>query len=234
MLLAITAATRPSLLNAQSVLNVSLVDKDVLLTDAIMTACDQAGRVHVACSADNLDDGLMMLRRFRPRLALVSGEIFSDGFRELTEELTVRLGETRIAVFADGLTDSQLEHVLATPRVSGLMSKRCSMGVLLNGCSQIAAGEFFVAPPLLDRLSWEPGAELPKVASRQRLSRLTDRQLEVLVHLVTGDCVRDIAEKLQLSEKAVESHKFRIMARLGIGNRVQLCRWAIREGIVSA
>jgi hypothetical protein len=118
MLLAITAATRPSLLNAQSVLNVSLVDKDVLLTDAIMTACDQAGRVHVACSADNLDDGLMMLRRFRPRLALVSGEIFSDGFRELTEELTVRLGETRIAVFADGLTDSQLEHVLATPRVS--------------------------------------------------------------------------------------------------------------------
>jgi DNA-binding NarL/FixJ family response regulator len=234
MLLAIAAATRSSLLNAQNVLSVSLIDRDILLTDAIMAACDQSGDVHIACSADDLADGLMMLRRFRPDMALVSGEIFCDGFRELTEELSVRLGKTKIAVFADALTDSQLEHTLATPRISGLMSKRCSMGELLNGCSRVASGEFFVAPPLLERLSWEPGADVPKVASRERLSRLTDRQLEVLVHLVGGACVRDIAEKLQLSEKAVESHKFRIMARLGIGNRIQLCRWAIREGIVSA
>jgi DNA-binding NarL/FixJ family response regulator len=234
MLLAITAAARSSLLNARKVLSVNLVDKDVLLTDAIMAACDHAGDVHVSCSADNLEDGLMMLRRFQPELALVSGEIFCDGFREITEELRVRLGETRIAVFADNLTDSQLDRTLATPRVSGLMSKRCSMGELLHGCTRIAAGQFFVAPPLAERLNWEPGTEVPKVAARERLSRLTDRQLEVLVHLVAGDCVRDIAEKLQLSEKAVESHKFRIMARLGIDNRVQLCRWAIREGIVSA
>jgi DNA-binding NarL/FixJ family response regulator len=213
---------------------VSLLDKDVLLTDAMMAACDHAGEVHVACSADNLSDGLMMLTRFQPDLALVSGEIFCDGFRELTEELSVRLGKTRIAVFADTLTDSQLERTLATPRVSGLMSKRCSMDDLLAGCGRVASGKFFVAPPLQDRLSWESGNDAPKVASRERLSRLTDRQLEVLVHLVAGDCVRDIAEKLQLSEKAVESHKFRIMARLGISNRVQLCRWAIREGIVSA
>lgn len=62
---------------------------------------------------------------------------------------------------------------------------------------------------------------------------LTRRQLEILRFLAMGDSVREVAKKLHLAPKSVEGHKYRIMKRLGIHNRVHLCRFAIRNGVIS-
>ncbi len=70
--------------------------------------------------------------------------------------------------------------------------------------------------------------------SRQSPSCLTKRQLEILCHLALGYSVKEIASRLHLSPKSVDSHKSRIMRRLGIHDRVLLARYAIREGLVQA
>ncbi len=62
---------------------------------------------------------------------------------------------------------------------------------------------------------------------------LTRRQLEILRFLAIGDSVREVAEKLSLTPKSVEGHKYRIMKILEIHNRVHLARFAIRNGIIS-
>ena len=56
----------------------------------------------------------------------------------------------------------------------------------------------------------------------------TSRQLEILRLLAIGDSVREVAEKLALSPKSVDSHKYRIMKIFEIHNRVHLARFAIR------
>lgn len=70
------------------------------------------------------------------------------------------------------------------------------------------------------------------VNTRDPHTGLTRRQLQVLHDLALGHSVKKIAQKMQLTSKSVESHKYRIMKKLKISNRVGLCRYAIRKGIV--
>lgn len=68
--------------------------------------------------------------------------------------------------------------------------------------------------------------------SESRLSKLSNRQIEVLRNLAFGLSVKDVARRMHISVKSVDSHKYRIMQSLGIHDRVDLARYAIREGLV--
>ena len=63
---------------------------------------------------------------------------------------------------------------------------------------------------------------------------LTNRQLDILRLLANGDSVKAVARKLHLSPKSVDSHKYRIMLKIGVNDSVHLSRYAIREGLIPA
>ena len=61
---------------------------------------------------------------------------------------------------------------------------------------------------------------------------LTPRELEVVKLIAEANTNRQIAEVLKLSEKTVESHRGNVLAKLGMRDRVELVRYAIRRGLV--
>lgn len=71
------------------------------------------------------------------------------------------------------------------------------------------------------------------VRLRRPLEKLTSRQLEVLLMVVEGHRTREIATRLKLSVKTVESHRGEIMKRLKIHDLVSLVRYAMRVGLVA-
>lgn len=88
----------------------------------------------------------------------------------------------------------------------------------------------FVSKQDLDRLYVSIDAALAQRAPLRKLSR---RQREVFRLLAGGVTMRDIASKLGLSRKTVETHRAQVMARLGARHVPELVRMAIRLGIVS-
>jgi DNA-binding NarL/FixJ family response regulator len=72
------------------------------------------------------------------------------------------------------------------------------------------------------------------LAVRRPLHALTDRQIQVLKLVSEGHRTREIAKRLGLSVKTVESHRSEIMKRLSIHDVVSLVRYAIRVGLVPA
>lgn len=62
---------------------------------------------------------------------------------------------------------------------------------------------------------------------------LTERQRDVVTLLAQGFALQEAADRLQLSLRTVKAHKGRIMHRLGLRNTVELCRYAIREGLIT-
>lgn len=72
------------------------------------------------------------------------------------------------------------------------------------------------------------------LAQRAPLRRLSRRQREVFRLLASGETMRDIATRLGLSRKTVETHRAQVMARLGARHVPELVRLAIRMGIVSS
>ena len=63
--------------------------------------------------------------------------------------------------------------------------------------------------------------------------QLTDRERDVLKLLAEGYSVREIADLLKVTAKTVEGHKTNLMAKLGIHNRMELLKYALRKGIIS-
>jgi DNA-binding NarL/FixJ family response regulator len=92
-----------------------------------------------------------------------------------------------------------------------------------------AGAEDIVLKRNLSRLSSAIDAAL---AVRRRLRKLTPRQLEVLRLVAAGHTTREIARRLKLSAKTVESHRGEVMKRLGMHDVVALVRYALRVGLV--
>jgi DNA-binding NarL/FixJ family response regulator len=67
-----------------------------------------------------------------------------------------------------------------------------------------------------------------------RASMLTARETEVLRYIAQGTSKKEIASTMHLSVKTVENHTANIMTRLDIHDRVELARFAIREGMIEA
>lgn len=93
-----------------------------------------------------------------------------------------------------------------------------------------AGAEDFVLKSNLGRLA--PAIEAA-ISVRRRLEKLTPRQMEVLRLMAEGLTTPEIARRLNLSSKTVETHRGEIMKRVGIHDIVGLVRYAVRVGLVA-
>lgn len=104
----------------------------------------------------------------------------------------------------------------------------------INGVAAVAClrngAEDIVIKKHIARL---PAAVTTAIERRQPLSKLTARQVEVLRLVAEGHRTREIADKLSLSIKTVESHRGELMKRLGMHDVVSLVRYALRSGLVA-
>jgi DNA-binding NarL/FixJ family response regulator len=74
---------------------------------------------------------------------------------------------------------------------------------------------------------------LPDGGNVKDHEQLTKRELEVILKILCGFTNREIAQILGISVKTVESHRARVMRKLGLHSIVELVRYAIRAGIVT-
>ena len=210
---------------------------DALVADSSRATCESFAwclnaygglkNVGAACTVPDL---LHAIRSQRPRVVLIGERLVTTAMRDLFSELAVRLGETRIVVFADGLTDRQLD-LIVNNRISGLVSRHDCMRTVSDQLVQVAAGQTVLSEQLKSRVVMSSDGKFKSTSSVQ-LQKLTDRQWDVLLRIADGNRVAQVAEALSITEKAVEAHKYRIMRVIGATDRVDLCRWAIREGLI--
>jgi DNA-binding NarL/FixJ family response regulator len=111
---------------------------------------------------------------------------------------------------------------------TGFVTKNSDPDVLLAAIRRLAGGGRFIDPKLVDAIIFETHAG--DVPPHEILS---DREFQVLQILAVGRSINDIARRLALSAKTISTHKMRLMQKLGLGNNVELIRYAIRHGLVS-
>lgn len=216
-----------------SYVSVVLIERERLVLEALTSAPSELDRIRFVGVAHSVDDGLALFERTAPDVLLLDGACFWDGFRAVSSQLRIRLSECKLGVFADRLSDSQVEVALAA-RTTGLFSRQDSLKDLMSGLQGIARGEVRISMNLQHRIVRDSQTGKLVVERRRNIASLSLRQMELLVQLAIGRRVKDIATALEISEKAVESQKYRIMNQLGIHDRVELCLWAIREGLIDA
>lgn len=109
--------------------------------------------------------------------------------------------------------------------VTGSADERLTVTCLRAGAEDV------LIKSRLDRL---PTAIHTALAARRRLANLSPRQIQVLRLVAEGHSTPEIARRLRLSAKTVETHRTELMKRLEIHDVVTLVRYAIRVGLVSS
>jgi DNA-binding NarL/FixJ family response regulator len=113
---------------------------------------------------------------------------------------------------------------------SGYVLKRAADEDLIEAVRSVASGKPFLSPMTQTTLvkEWlDRGEQAPK-------DPLTPRELDVVKLIAEAFTNKQIAEILKVSEKTVESHRANVLAKLGMRDRVELVRYAIRRGLVEA
>jgi DNA-binding NarL/FixJ family response regulator len=116
---------------------------------------------------------------------------------------------------------------------SGYVLKTAANRDLVEACRACMRGEAFLYPPAVATLvrDYLEGARLGEAPPEDPL---TVRELEVVKLIAEGHTSEEIAAELVLSKKTVERHRANILDKLGMRNRVDLTRYAIRRGLVEA
>lgn len=128
----------------------------------------------------------------------------------------------------------------------GYLSKNDDFEEIIDGVRRVARGEFAFSPAALQRCEFVNGRLRPKrtsaaaatgpdgtdVAAASRLNTLTQQEMQVLRLIARGSSTREVAAAIHRSEKRVEAIRTSILRKLGCSDRVELTRYAIREGLV--
>ncbi len=118
---------------------------------------------------------------------------------------------------------------------SGFLLKDVPPEDLLFAIRAVHSGDAVVAPSTTRRLIDQFAPLLPAAdAAPPEISCLTEREREVLVHVAQGQSNSEIARRLFVSEATVKTHVGRILAKLGLRDRVQAVVFAYENGLVRA
>jgi DNA-binding NarL/FixJ family response regulator len=149
---------------------------------------------------------------------------------QAAELLAWRRPATRVLILS--MYDND-QYLLAALRVGalGYLLKSVADEEVVEACRAVLRGERFLRSPVASASARRELARMEAKAAG-RADVLTTRELEVLKLVAEGHSSREIADALVISLKTVERHRSNIMGKLGIRDRVELTRYAIRRGLV--
>jgi DNA-binding NarL/FixJ family response regulator len=215
---------------------VLLVDDQELMRMAYRMVIESQDDLQVVGEAANGRDAVHAAGELGPDVVLMDIRMpHMDGV-EATRQIIATRSDARIIILTTFDLD---EYVYAALRAgaSGFLLKDAPASDLLSGIRAVASGDAVVAPSVTRRLLTSYGHRLPvqglPIPSRRTtLETLTGRELEILYEVARGLSNAEIAERFVLSEATVKSHVGRILAKLGLRDRVQIVVFAYETGLI--
>lgn len=207
--------------------NILLVDDHVIFTDTLRPALEAAG-LAVSGVAHNGLEAVKMFTELRPKVVLLDINLPGMNGYDVCREICAIDNRAVVLFLSARASETEIVNGLRSGAV-GFMSKTDGVGELVAAIKKAAKREPYIsqgliAPILFNYISGAPGDVDP----------LTIRERQVLQLIAEGNSSKQIASTLHLSIKTVETHRTRLMDKLGVHNVAALVRYAIRQGIVTA
>jgi len=205
-----------------------IADDHTLLRQGVRRLLEDAPDFVVVGEAADASEALKQVLQHQPDLILLDISMPGMSSFEAARLIEEHCSGTRVVYLT--MHEDQ-EYLLQALRsgASGYLLKDTPAPNLLQALREIHNGVRQLSPRLRGRLSDDGG----RAARGAAKTTLTPREREVMKLLAEGHSVRQAADRLGVSIKTVEAHKFNLMRKLDIHNKAQLVTAAIRKKIVS-
>ncbi|MEA3285557.1 MAG: response regulator transcription factor [Synergistota bacterium] len=213
----------------EKTIRVLVVDDHAIFRTGVINTLSLEDDIEVTGEAGDGLEALELMKKVDFDIALVDVTMPGMGGVELVGKME-EAGMARSVIALTALEDDRDMVFLSNAGVKGFVLKTSGFDELISAIRTVSGGDNYVdsraAGKLLNCFSED--------TSRERgMSRLSERELEVLYWLAQGLNGQDIAERLSLSDKTVKNHISHILAKLGVSDRTQAVAWAWRSGLAS-
>jgi len=197
----------------------------VLQSEADIELVGEAGRGEEACA---------LTEQLRPDVVIMDISLPDISGIEATKRIKAALPQVRII----GLTMHEEEpYVLELLKAGadGYIVKRSAAADLVGAIRAVVQGQA-ILDPVVTRAVVSGYVTRPTAAEKATAEEvpLTPREREILILVAEGNTNAEIAKKLFISEKTVQTHRSNILDKLNIHDRTELVRYAIRAGLIEA
>lgn len=203
-----------------------IVDDHPLMRKGLAMTLDAESDLTVCCQADSGEDALGMIEESTPDLVIVDISLPGMSGIELIKHVHLRSPDIKLLVV------SRHEETLYAERAiragaRGYVMKLEAADVIVHAVRRVLCGGIYVSSEINERLLMGMAAGQHHL-THSPLEVLSDRELEVFELTGRGHGTRDIAERLHLSVKTVESYRARIKSKLNLSNAAELMQHAVQ------
>lgn len=189
----------------------------------------EPGFVVVGEATDGLET-VQLVEKLQPEVLVVDLMIPGVNGLEVIRQVRQRLPLIRIVVLSMHANEPYVLEALRNG-AAGYVLKDSSAGDLVLAVRQVLAGQRYLSPPLSER-AVEAYLQRSRETSFDPYDALTEREREVLHLAAEGLSNPDVAARLSISPRTVETHRANLMRKLGLKTQTDLIRYALKRGIL--
>lgn len=173
---------------------------------------------------------LAAVARLQPQVLIVDLMLPGLGGLEITREVLRHHPKTRVVVLSMHAAAGFVREALRAGAL-GYVVKDAGSAELVRAIREVAAGRRYLSPALAQQvMATYAGDQVEPVSDAH--AALTDRERQVLRLTSEGLPDKDIARRLGISPRTVETHRANVMKKLGLQNRTELIRYALSQGLL--
>ena len=214
-------------------ISIVLIDDHPLVRDSFSHRLNAERGMVVVGTAGTAEEGLEIVVAEGPDIVLMDIDMPGLSCFDAAERIGKMRGETRVIFLSAFCHDHYIAQALRV-RARGYLTKSEPMLCVVEAVRQVAAGKVWFSQEVRGRLVADGRNLTLAQGHTTRASTLSARETEVLRYLAKGLAKKEIAQTMHVSVKTVEGHAEKLMKKLDIHDRVQLTRFAIREGLADA
>lgn len=212
-------------------IRVLLADDHKLFRAGIRLLAQTFAGIEIVAEAGNGREALELSKTHRPDVVLMDITMAELNGLEATARMAAISPQTRTIILSINASEEYVLQALHCG-AAGYLLKNISPQELEHAIRAVARGETYLSSAISGHVI---GAYLQRVGAEplKSFERLTPRQREVLQLIAEGHTTKEIAKKLHLSVKTVETHRSQLMTSLDIHDITGLVRYAIRMSLIS-
>jgi DNA-binding NarL/FixJ family response regulator len=212
-------------------IRILLADDHRIMRDGLRSLLENQPEMAMVAEAQNGRRAVKLARKLKPDVIIIDINMPDLNGIDATGQIMSDCPAAKV-IGLSMYSDKQFVVGMLKAGASGYLLKDCAFDELTNAIQTVAANQTYLSPSItgtvikdyLEQLSANTASSQPVLTARER---------EVLQLIAEGHTTRQIAARLNVSIKTIETHRRKIMQKLDIRSVAALTKYALREGLTS-
>lgn len=206
---------------------VLVVDDHELVRMGICHMLEDYSQIQVVGQASSGEQAIALTRELSPDVVLLDINMPGVGGIEATRRILQILPECKV-IAVSGLSEEPYPSMLLKAGAMGYLTKGTPVSEMVKAIEKVMQGGKYLSHEIAEQLA----NNLVSEKKESPFDVLSEREMQVAMMVVNGISITEIADKLFVSSKTVNTYRYRIFEKLNIDSDVKLTHLAIRYGLI--